>query len=121
FFTGMLNKRLGQVVLKYCGHALSESVGELSPNQCLNIACKLKNLTFKVTGNTGFLNSQVTAGGISTDEFYKDTLMSKKYPGLFACGELLDVDGDCGGFNLAWAWSSGITAAESAVKYIGDF
>ena len=121
FFTGMLNKRLGQVVLKYCGHALSESVGELSPNQCLNIACKLKNLTFKVTGNTGFLNSQVTAGGISTDEFYKDTLMSKKYPGLFACGELLDVDGDCGGFNLAWAWSSGITAAKSAVRYIGDF
>ncbi len=120
FLTGMLNKRLGQVVLKYCGHTLSESVGTLSPEQCLSLAAKLKNLLFKVTGNTGFVNSQVTAGGISTDEFYKDSLMSKKYPGLFACGELLDVDGDCGGFNLAWAWSSGITAAENVVKYIGD-
>jgi predicted Rossmann fold flavoprotein len=120
FFTGMLNKRLGQVVLKYCGHTLSESVGTLSPEQCLNIAAKLKNFSFKVLGNTGFINSQVTAGGISTDEFYNDSLMSKKYRGLFACGELLDVDGDCGGFNLAWAWSSGIIAATNAVNYIGD-
>lgn len=120
FFTGMLNKRLGQVVLKYCGLSLMDEVASLDKNTVLKIATVLKDFRFKVTGNTGFINSQVTAGGISTDEFEADTLMSKKVRGLFACGELLDVDGDCGGFNLAWAWSSGITAAEAAVKYIGD-
>lgn len=120
FFTGMLNKRVGQVILKYCGFSLSDEVSSLDANSISKIATALKDFRFKVLGNTGFINSQVTAGGISTEEFYNDSLMSKKYHGLFACGELLDVDGDCGGFNLAWAWCSGITAAESAVKYLGD-
>ena len=120
FFTGMLNKRLGQVVLKYCGFSLSDAVASLESAKLHKIANTLKGFSFKATGNTGFINSQVTAGGISTDEFYPDTLMSKKNRGFFACGEILDVDGDCGGFNLAWAWCSGITAAKSAVKYIGD-
>ena len=120
FFTGMLNKRLSQVVLKYCGYKLSNSVSTLNKNDALKIATALKNFEHKVTGNTGDINSQVTAGGISTNEFYKDTLMSKRFAGLFACGELLDIDGDCGGFNLAWAWASGMLAAEQAVKYIGE-
>lgn len=119
FFTGMLNKRLGQVILKYCGYKLSDSTCSLRYKDAQRIACALKSFEVKVTSNTGFINSQVTAGGISTDEFYSDTLMSKRYGGLFACGELLDIDGDCGGFNLAWAWSSGILAASEAVKYVG--
>ena len=120
FFTGMLNKRLGQVILKYCGLKLSDSVSVLGPQDIQNIATTLKDWHFKVMGNTGFLNSQVTAGGISTDEFSAKTLMSKRFGGLFACGELLDVDGDCGGFNLAWCWAGGILAAEEAVLYIGE-
>ncbi len=120
FFTGMLNKRLGQVILKYCGYKLSEKTERLSFKDAQAIACVLKGFEVKVTGNTGFINSQVTAGGLSTDEFFSDTLMSKRYRGLFACGELLDIDGDCGGFNLAWAWSSGILAASEAAKYIGE-
>lgn len=119
FFTGMLNKRLGQVVLKYCGLRLSDSVKTVTHSDAEKIANALKDFSFKVTGNNGFINSQVSAGGISTAEFDKNTLMSKKHSGLFACGELLDVDGDCGGFNLAWAWCSGILAATSAVNYIG--
>ena len=67
-----------------------------------------------------FKNSQVTAGGISTGEFNDKTLMSKRHNGLFACGEILDIDGDCGGFNLTWAFASGILAAESAVNFVGD-
>ena len=65
-----------------------------------------------------FKNAQVTAGGADLSEFNKDTLESKLINGLYACGEILDVDGDCGGFNLQWAWSSGFTAGLNAAKNI---
>ena len=118
FFTGMLNKRLGQVLLKYCGFKLSDFTTSLSKADLGRIAATLKDLRFKVTSNTGFLNSQVTAGGLKTSEFDSKTMMSKKIKGLFAAGEILDIDGDCGGFNLAFAWASGRLAAESAVDYL---
>lgn len=117
FFTGMLNKRLGQVILKYSSLKLNDIVSAINDKTAKDIAQTLKCFKFKVTGNTGFVNSQVSAGGISTDEFYAENLMSKKYPGFFACGELLDIDGDCGGFNLAWAWTSGMLVGESTVKF----
>ncbi len=118
FFTGSLNKRLGQVVLKYCGFKLADTVSTLSEKDVQTLSKTLKDFRFKVTSNTGFLNSQVTAGGISTKEFNDKTMMSKKIKGLFAAGEILDIDGDCGGFNLAWAWGSGIIAGESAVDIL---
>ena len=55
----------------------------------------------------GFEAAQVTAGGLLTESFRPDTLESRLVPGLFACGELLDIDGPCGGYNLQWAWASG--------------
>lgn len=116
FFVGSINKRLAQVILKYCGYKLSDSVSSLNDKDFEKIATALKSFEFKVVSNTGFLNSQVSAGGISTSEFDPVTLMSKRYKGLFAAGEILDIDGDCGGFNLSWAWASGATSAESAVK-----
>lgn len=116
FFVGSLNKRLAQVVLKYCGYKLSDYASSLNDNDFVRIAEALKNFKFKVLSNTGFINSQVSAGGISTNEFDNKTLMSKRYNRLFAAGELLDIDGDCGGFNLSWAWASGAIAAESAVN-----
>ena len=60
--------------------------------------------------------AQVTAGGIVTEEFDPTTMESRLVPGLYACGEVLDVDGDCGGYNLQWAWSSGRLAGRSAGK-----
>ena len=60
----------------------------------------------------GFDNAQVTAGGVPVREFDNRTLESKIAPGVFACGEVLDIDGDCGGFNLQWAWSSGDLAGK---------
>ena len=116
FFTGMLNKRLGQVVLKYCGYALSDKPGVINSGR---LAAALKDFRFKVMSHTGFVNSQVTAGGLSTDSFYSDSLMSKKDNLLFACGEILDIDGDCGGFNLRFAFAGGILAGEKAAKLIG--
>ncbi len=121
FFTGMVNKRLGQVVLKYCGYRISEPAKTLTDKDCEKVASALKAFEFKVIGNTGFINSQVTAGGISTSDFSDKTLMSKKHYGLFACGEILDIDGDCGGFNLTWAFASGILAAKSAVNFLGEY
>ena len=119
FFTGLLNKRLGQVVLKYCGFSLSQLTSELSEKDLEKIADALKCFKFKVLGHTGFVNSQVTAGGLSTSNFDSKTMMSKVISGLFAAGEILDIDGDCGGFNLKWAWCSGFLAAKKAVKYLG--
>jgi predicted flavoprotein YhiN len=58
--------------------------------------------------------AQVTAGGIVTADFDAQTMQSKLVPGLYACGEVLDIDGDCGGYNLQWAWSSGRSAGYHA-------
>lgn len=63
-------------------------------------------------GTNSYSNSQVTAGGVDTVEVNNITLESKLVPGLYFCGEVLDVDGDCGGFNLQWAWSSGYIAGK---------
>ena len=74
------------------------------------LAKKIKNFALPVTGVSGFESAQVTAGGVRTAEFRADTLESRLAPGVFACGEVLDIDGDCGGYNLQWAWSSGYVA-----------
>ena len=65
------------------------------------------DFTLPVQGTLGFEGAQVTAGGIRTEEFDPETLQSRLVPGLYAAGEVLDIDGDCGGYNLQWAWSSG--------------
>ena len=113
FLTGMLNKRVGQAILKTAGLKLSDSAAYLSLDDLDRIAELIKCLKLKVTGNTGFVNSQVTAGGISTKEIDNKTMMSKRQKGLYFVGEIVDIDGDCGGFNLQWAWSSAFCAAES--------
>ena len=59
-------------------------------------------------------NAQTTRGGALTDEFNPNTMQSKLVNGLYAVGEVLDIDGDCGGFNLQWAWSSGAMAGMAA-------
>lgn len=115
FFTGLLNKRVGQAILKEAGFKLSVGSDNLSDKSLRLVASLIKSLTFKVTGNTGFVNSQVTAGGLKTDSFDNKTMMSKKHKGLYAVGEILDIDGDCGGFNLRWAWSSALCAAEAII------
>lgn len=73
-----------------------------------------KALRVCVTGSRGFEQAQVTAGGIPLGEVKKETMESKKIPGLYLTGELLDVDGICGGYNLQWAWSTGFLAGTDA-------
>ena len=67
-------------------------------------------VTWALSIPMGMDSAQVTAGGIVTKEFDETTMESRIVPGLYACGEVLDVDGDCGGYNLQWAWSSGYLA-----------
>ena len=116
FFTGMLQKRVGQVILKQCGLKLSDKAEILNDKIIDRIAKMIKSFDFKVLDTTGFVNSQVTAGGISTDEFESNTMMSKKYDRFYAVGEILDIDGDCGGFNLQWAWSSSFCACDNILR-----
>ncbi len=116
FLTGFLNKRLGQVILKASGLKLSESAESLDQKALRKIAENVKNFSFKVMSSNGFLNSQVTAGGLKTTGFCDKTMMSKSNSGLYAVGEILDIDGDCGGFNLQWAWSSAFCAADAILK-----
>ena len=120
FLTGLVNKRLGQVILKNCGLNLSDNVVDITDIQLSRIAQNLKCMTFTVLDTTGFNNSQVTAGGVLTDEFDSRDMQCKKIKGLFAAGEILDIDGDCGGYNLQWAWSSAMLAADGAVEYLEE-
>ncbi len=119
FLSGMLNKRVGQAVIKMCGLKLSESVATLKNADIKQIASIIKGMKFKVTGTTGFDNSQVTAGGLDTTQFNPQTMESKLEHGLYCIGEILDIDGDCGGFNLQWAWSSAICAANAICEDFG--
>ncbi len=117
FLVGFIPKRLGQVLFKSLSLSpLSRTVFELTEKDLKALAFKLKNFKIEVLSTNGMKNAQVTIGGADTSEFYNDTMESKIIPNLFVCGEVLDIDGDCGGFNLQWAWSSGRLAGESASK-----
>lgn len=117
FFIGLINKRLGNLIARAAGiEKLSFPVKALSDTQLHSIAELIKDYRIEVTGNNGFKNAQVTAGGIATEDFDADSMESKLIEGLYACGEVLDIYGDCGGFNLQWAWSSGRAAGRAAAK-----
>ncbi|MBQ8426944.1 MAG: aminoacetone oxidase family FAD-binding enzyme [Clostridia bacterium] len=98
---GILNKRIGQAVIKT---AKSQSAKDVTK--------ALKEFKLKVTGNLGFNYAQVTKGGIKTQEIDEKTYESKLVKGLYLVGEMLDVDGDCGGYNLTFAFVSGIVCAK---------
>lgn len=105
--TGTLQNRLGRTVLRYCGIALDRTCGSVKNAELRKIAEAVKRFRIPVTGTMNMDQAQVTAGGIRTSEFDPKTMGSRLQRGLYACGEVLDIDGDCGGFNLQWAWSSG--------------
>ncbi|MBQ8910780.1 MAG: NAD(P)/FAD-dependent oxidoreductase, partial [Oscillospiraceae bacterium] len=74
----------------------------------IQVLCNaVKGLEVNLTEPMGMDSAQVTAGGVLTSQFDPQTMESRLVPGLYACGEVLDIDGDCGGYNLQWAWSSG--------------
>ena len=108
--TGSVHNRLGRMLIKYADVEASAPLSALSERELRTVAGACKRFKLPVRGTEGFANAQVTAGGIRTSEFDPHTLESRLCPRLFACGEVLDIDGDCGGYNLQWAWSSGVLA-----------
>lgn len=111
---GVINKKMIPILLKEAGiEDLHKPCYELTWKEKKALVKLMKSWEFKCIGTNGFQAAQVTTGGINTKEVDPETLESKFVDNLYFCGELLDVDGDCGGFNLQWAWSSGFTAALS--------
>ena len=115
-FTGILHNRLGRVIVKEAGLKANTSIFHLYDSQLEEVISLAKDFRVSLTEPLGMDAAQVTAGGIVTNEFDPTTMESKLVSGLFACGEVLDVDGDCGGYNLQWAWSSGRLAGKRAGK-----
>ncbi len=114
--TGFMPKKLGEVIVKSVGVPLNKSVGELGSKDIKAIASVCKCFMFEIASLRPFEDAQVTSGGADLRDFDSDTLESKKVKNLYCCGELLDVDGPCGGYNLFWAFSSGRAVGESLIK-----
>ncbi|MGI6453900.1 MAG: NAD(P)/FAD-dependent oxidoreductase [Syntrophomonadaceae bacterium] len=113
---GLINKRLIPVILGEVGLTdVKRPVTSLSAAEREGIVKILTDWRFKVRGTKGWSSAQVTAGGVDTREVDPQTMQSRLVPGLFFAGEVLDIDGLCGGFNLQWAWSSGYIAGQHAV------
>lgn len=113
---GLINKRLILPILREINIDKDKLVRDLSKAEVEKISQILTSWNFKITGSQGWGQAQVTAGGISTLEIDHRTMESKLVKGLYLVGELLDIDGDCGGYNLQWAWSSGYIAGKEAAK-----
>ena len=114
--TGILHNRLGRVLTKTAGIKGKTLCSELTEADMLAVCNSVKALEIALTEPLGMDSAQVTAGGVLTEQFDENTMESRLVPGLYACGEVLDIDGDCGGYNLQWAWSSGFTAGSHAGK-----
>ena len=114
--TGILHNRLGRVLTRLAGVKGKNEAAELSEEELSAVCACVKGFEMELTEPLGMDSAQVTAGGVITADFDPATLESKLIAGLYACGEVLDVDGDCGGYNLQWAWSSGYCAGSHAGK-----
>ena len=112
--TGILHNRLGRVLTQAVGISGYVPVAQLEEAEIAEVCRAVKAFDVALTEPMGMDSAQVTAGGILTDEFDDKTMESRIVPGLYACGEVLDIDGDCGGYNLQWAWSSGRLAGGHA-------
>lgn len=118
---GMFPKMVGMAVLKRAKVDLAGRVRDLKDRDIARIINTIKEFEFEYKGTADFDKAQVTIGGIDVTEVSNKTLESKKVENLYIAGELLDIDGDCGGFNLHWAFASGVAVAKDLVKKIRDF
>jgi len=114
-FCGTLNQKLCKVILKSAGAKEDMKVNGLSSQKLVDILHLFKNFTFQITGSNGFEQAQVCCGGVDLNEV-TDQLESVNAPNIYFAGEILDVDGRCGGYNLQWAWTSGYIAGISATQ-----
>lgn len=116
-FVGWMHKKVIMPVIKQSDIGSPAALCEnLDYDMICLLAQSMKKLVFKVTGTRGYKFAQATAGGISIDEINLEHMASMKQEGIYVTGEVLDVDGDCGGYNLQWAWSTGYLAGKAAAE-----
>lgn len=114
WMTGLLNKKLASLLLKLAGISLGDRMDQVDGGRMKRLLTQIKEYETVVTAANPYENAQICCGGVDTREISPDTMESKLVPGLYLAGELLDVDGICGGYNLQWAWSSGAVAGRNA-------
>lgn len=118
YLSGIFHKRIGNMIIKQAvSYQLTMPVSTLNDTDIERIAVIIKKLVFPVYGLQGFEKSQVTSGGVLVSEI-DEQFMSKKHNGMYICGEMLDIVGDCGGYNLTFAFSSGYYAGKNAARRI---
>ncbi len=110
----MLPEKLSYFILHLSGISVHMPVGSLPEDKLADLMHLITCFSIPVTGTKSWKYAQVTCGGVSVSEVNPKTMESKIIPNLYFAGEILDVDGDCGGYNLQWAWSSGYVAGRSA-------
>lgn len=113
FFAGMLNKKVMGLFVRLSGLKPTEDVETADREKIGQVFALCRQFAVHVTGHNGYASAQVCAGGVPLAEVSRD-LESLKAPGVYFAGEILDVDGRCGGYNLQWAWTSGYIAGTAA-------
>ena len=115
FLTGLVNKKVALLLLKQVGIKETERAENVPPSRQKELTKLFRSFIVTVKGTNTFDQAQVCAGGVDCREV-TDTLESRIVPGVYFAGEILDIDGICGGYNLQWAWSSGIVAGQAAAE-----
>ena len=113
---GLLNHKLSGVLLKEAHISLKKPAEEITKKELLQLVKQCKHMEVCVTGSKSFEQAQVCAGGVHTDEIDPKTMESRLVPNIYFAGEVVDIDGMCGGYNLQWAWSSGYVAGRHAAE-----
>lgn len=116
FLVGVFHKKLAQVFLKVAKIKPDKEAGMLTKDERERLIQTVKRFQTEVKATKSFEQAQICAGGVNTREIYAENMESRLVNGLFFAGELVDVDGICGGYNLQWAWSSGYVAGKGAAN-----
>lgn len=116
FLVGVFHKKLAQVFLKVAKIKPDKEAGMLTKDERERLIQTVKRFQTEIKATKSFEQAQICAGGVNTKEIYAANMESRLVNGLFFAGELVDVDGICGGYNLQWAWSSGYVAGKGAAN-----
>ena len=117
-FTGLLQRMLAVKIIKENKFEFTKFIKELTKKDLNKIIKSIKNFELNIKDTYDFDKAQVTIGGVDVKEVKKETLELFKLPNIYVVGELLDIDGECGGYNLQWAWTSGYIAGVDIVKKV---
>ena len=114
FFTGLFHEKLAAVWLKFTKIKKEKLCGDFTDADIQRLSWMIKEFKSPVIKTNSYEQAQICCGGVDVREVDAQTMESKKVKGLYFAGEILDVDGICGGYNLQWAWSSGAAAGKCA-------